>query len=139
VFKEFKKFVLRGNTVDLAVGIVVGAAFTAVINSLVKDLINPLVAVFYGGTKVSDLYFVVDGKKFLYGDALNALITFLIVAAVVFFFVVQPINKLNEFEDRRKTTDEATTKKCPECLSTVAAAATRCKYCTSKLAPKESS
>jgi large conductance mechanosensitive channel len=138
VFREFKKFILRGNTVDLAVGIVVGAAFTTVINALVKDLINPLVAVFYGGTKLTDLYFVVDDKKFLYGDALNSLITFLIVAAVVFFLVVQPINKLNELSAGRKTTDEPTTKKCPYCLSTIPTEASRCKFCTSRFEDKKS-
>ncbi|HEY1248102.1 MAG TPA: large conductance mechanosensitive channel protein MscL [Nitrososphaera sp.] len=138
MFREFKKFILRGNTVDLAVGIVVGAAFTTVINALVKDLINPLVAVFYGGTKLTDLYFVVDDKKFLYGDALNSLITFLIVAAVVFFLVVQPINKLNELSAGRKTTDEPTTKKCPYCLSTIPTEASRCKFCTSRFEDKKS-
>jgi large conductance mechanosensitive channel len=137
MLSEFKKFILRGNVVDLAVGIVIGAAFTSVINSFVKGIINPLVAVFYGGTKITDLSFSFDGKKFLYGDVLNNTITFLIVAGVIFFFVVQPINKLNEIAARRKDTGEPTTQKCPHCLSTIPAGAKRCKYCTAELRDKK--
>lgn len=138
MLNEFKKFILRGNVVDLAVGIVIGAAFTSVVNSLVKDLITPLVASIYHQQQFSDAYFTVAGSKFLYGDFINAAISFLIVAAVVFFLVVQPINKLNEIAMRSKGTEEPTTKKCPECLSVIPKDAARCKFCTSKLAKKSS-
>lgn len=133
MFKEFKKFVLRGNVVDLAVGVVIGAAFTTLVNALVKDFINPLVSVFYEGQEFSKAYFTFGGSQFLYGDLVNNLITFLIVAAVVFFFVVQPINKLSTMALGGKTTDEPATRKCPECLSEIAKEATRCKFCTAKV------
>ena len=93
MFREFKKFILRGNVVDLAVGIAIGAAFTTVVNSLVKGLIDPLVAVFYGGEKLASSSFAVNGKEFLYGDIINSVISFLVVALVIFFLVVeQPAN-----------------------------------------------
>jgi large conductance mechanosensitive channel len=133
MFKEFRKFILRGNVVDLAVGLVVGAAFTSVVNSLVKGVINPLIAILYGGTKLADLRYSVSGQTFSYGDVINSAITFLIVAAVVFFFVVQPINKLTERFISGKETPEDATKKCPFCLSAIPKQATRCKFCTSKL------
>src|SRR3990167_10879057 len=113
MFKEFKKFILRGNVVDLSVGIVIGAAFTSVVNAFVKDVIDPLVSLFYGGEKVSNLKVSIGGKDFLYGDLINNLVTFLIVAGVVFFFVVQPINKLAALTAKSKDTDEETTIKCP--------------------------
>jgi len=133
MFKEFRKFILRGNVVDLAVGVVIGAAFNSVVQSLVKDMITPVIAALGGSGHFADLSFTVRHSQFLYGDFLNTLISFLIVAAVVFFFVVQPINKLTELAQRNKTTDEPTTKKCPECLGVIPRAATRCMYCTSKL------
>lgn len=137
MYKEFKKFILRGNVVDLAVGIVIGAAFTSVVNSVVKDLITPLVASIYHQQQFSNAFFSFRGSKFLYGDFVNAFISFLIVAAVVFFLVVQPINKLNELAMRGKETDEPSTKKCDFCLSTIPAKATRCPDCTSKLSIKK--
>lgn len=133
MFREFKKFILRGNVVDLAVGVVIGAAFTSVVNAVVRDLINPLISVIYGQRQFTEAYFTINETKFLYGDLINAVITFLIVAAVVFFFVVQPINKLSELSFKSKTTDESTTRKCPYCLSTVPKAASKCMHCTSKL------
>ena len=134
MFKEFRKFILRGNVVDLAVGIVVGAAFNGVIQSFVKDMITPLVSAISGGhTQFKDYSFPFRGQIFNYGDFVNTLISFLIIAAVVFFFVVQPINKLTELADRRKDTEEPTTKKCPFCFSEVNKQASRCKFCTSKL------
>src|SRR5665213_3164120 len=96
MFKEFRKFILRGNVVDLAVGIVIGAAFTSVVNSLVANVITPLISTIYGGHEFSKAVFHLRGNVFGYGAVINAIISFLIVAAVVFFFVVQPINKLNE-------------------------------------------
>lgn len=137
MFKEFRKFVLRGNVVDLAVGIVIGAAFTTVVNSLVNNLITPLISVIYGGHSFAKAVFHLRGNEFGYGSVINALISFLIVAAVVFFFVVQPINKLNELTMRRKDTEEESTKKCEYCLSVVPKEATRCKFCTSKLQAKK--
>jgi len=133
MFKEFRKFVLRGNVVDLAVGIVIGAAFTSVVNALVNNIITPLIAVVYGGHAFSKAVFHLRGNEFGYGAVINALISFIIVAAVVFFFVVQPINKLNELTMRKKDTEEETTKKCDFCLSVIPKEATRCKFCTSKL------
>jgi large conductance mechanosensitive channel len=130
---EFRKFVLRGNALDLAVGVVIGAAFNGVVQALVRDILTPLISVVWGGRRFADKYFTVHHSQILYGDLLNALISFLLVAVAVFFFVVQPINKLNEYEERRKGTDEPTTKKCPHCLSVVPVKATRCKFCTSKL------
>lgn len=138
MFREFKKFILRGNAVDLAVGLVIGAAFTSVVNALVKGFINPLVSIFYDGVTFNQAHFSFSGEKFLYGELLNNLLTFLIVAAVIFFLVVQPINKLTEIANRGKNTDDPATKKCPFCLSEIAKDATRCKYCTSKLSEKPS-
>jgi large conductance mechanosensitive channel len=136
MFKEFKKFILRGNAVDLAVGLVIGAAFTSVVNALVKGIINPLVSIFYDGYTFNQAHYVFRGEKFLYGELLNNLITFLIVAAVVFFLVVQPINKLTALAQRGKDTDDPATRKCPFCLEEIPKEAARCRYCTSKV-PKE--
>jgi large conductance mechanosensitive channel len=133
MFKEFRKFILRGNAVDLAVGIVIGAAFTGLIQSIMNGIINPLVAIFYGGTQLTKLKYEISDKELLYGEVLNNLISFLIVAAVVFFFVVKPVNHLAERFARSKQTDEETTRKCPECLSEIPKEATRCKFCTAKI------
>ncbi len=102
MLKEFKQFLLRGNVVDLAVAVVIGAAFTAVVNALVKDLITPLIAAVGGQPDFSRLSFTVHGSVFLYGEFLNALISFVILAAVVFFLVVQPINHLVKLANRRR-------------------------------------
>ena len=133
MLQDFKKFILRGNVVDLAVAVIIGAAFTGIINSLVKDLITPLIAAIGGKPDFSNLYFAINHSKFMYGDFLNAVISFLILAAVIFFLIVQPINKLITYSNRNKSVDEPTEKKCPECLSTIPKAATRCAFCTSKL------
>ena len=133
MLKDFKKFILRGNTVDLAVAVVVGAAFGTIVTALVKDLITPLIAAIGGQPNFSDLTFTINGSKFLYGDFFNALISFVLIASVIFFFVVQPVNKLMAVSNRKKDTDDATTKKCPECLSEVPIKATRCAFCTSKI------
>lgn len=135
MLKEFRKFILRGNVVDLAVGVVIGAAFNGVVQSFVKDLITPLVSAISGGkTQFKDFSFTLHNQAFNYGDFVNTFISFLIVAAAVFFFVVQPINKLTELAARRKDTEEPTTKKCEFCLSEIPKEASRCKFCTSKLA-----
>ncbi len=133
MLNEFKKFILRGNVVDLAVGIAIGAAFTSLVNALVKDFVNPLVSIFYQGQEFSKAHISIRGAEFLYGDIINNLISFIIVALVVFFFVVQPINKLSELAFRSKTTDEPTTKKCPYCLGKIPKEATKCMHCTSTL------
>ncbi len=136
MFTEFKKFILRGNVVDLAVGVVVGAAFNSVVQALVKDMITPVISIFAGSSKFAESSFTVHGSQFLYGDFINALISFLAIAVVVFFFVVQPINKLSELAFRSKDTPESTTRKCPYCISKIPKNATKCMYCTSKVNPK---
>jgi len=134
MLKDFKKFILRGNTVDLAVAVVVGAAFGAIVSALVRDLITPLIAAIGGQPDFSKLQFSINGSRFLYGDFINAVIAFVIIAAVVFFFIVQPVNKLVARANRNKTTPEPSTIKCTECLSEIPKAATRCAFCTTKFA-----
>jgi large conductance mechanosensitive channel len=128
VLKEFKQFLLRGNVVDLAVGVVVGAAFGAVVSALVKDLITPLIAAIIKAPDFSGLYFTLNGSQFLYGDFINALISFVLVASAIFFFVVKPVNLLVA-RSRQESPVEATTKKCPECLSEIPIGARRCSHC----------
>ena len=129
MLSEFRAFVLRGNVVDLAVGVVIGAAFTSVVNALVKDLITPLIAAIGGSSDFGRLAFEVNGSRFAYGDFLNELITFLLVAAVVFFLVVKPMNTLLD-RFRPEPPPDAPTRDCPECLSAIPAAARRCAFCT---------
>lgn len=131
MLKDFKKFILRGNVVDLAVAVVVGAAFTAIVNSLVKDIITPLVGAFYNQKEFSKAFFTIHGSQILYGDFINAVISFLIIASIIFFLVVQPVNKLTAIAKRRdQPTPEPNTQKCPACLSEIPKAATRCAFCT---------
>lgn len=131
MLKDFKAFLLRGNVVDLAVAVVIGAAFGAVVTALVSDLLTPLIAI-PGKTDFSSLHFTINKSRFLYGHFINALIAFISIAAAVFFFVVRPINALMA---RRKTEPdvESTTRECPECLSNIPAAARRCAFCTAKV------
>jgi large conductance mechanosensitive channel len=136
MFNEFKKFILRGNVVDLAVGIAIGAAFTSFVNALVKDLVNPIVNIFYKGETFANAHITIRGSEILYGDLINAFISFVIVAAVIFFFVVKPINSLSEFAFKSKETGEPTSKKCPHCLGKIPKEATKCMYCTSNLTVK---
>jgi len=134
VLKDFKAFLLRGNVVDLAVAVVVGTAFTAVVTALVKDILTPIVAVIFGQPNFSNLKFTLNHSHFLYGDFINALIAFLMVATAVFFFVVQPVNALM----RRRRTEpdvESETRPCTECLSQIPRQARRCAFCTSEQAP----
>lgn len=133
MINDFKKFILRGNTVELAVAVVVGAAFGAVVTAMVKDLITPLLGAIGGQPDFSALTFTLNDSKFLYGDFLNALISFLLIATVIFFLVIQPLNKLNSISNRSKKPADPTEKKCPECLSAIPVAATRCAFCTSKV------
>lgn len=132
VIVGFKEFISRGNVVDLAVAVVVGAAFTALVTSLVENLLTPIIAAFIGEPDFSALSFTINGSEFLYGSFLNALIAFLSVAAAVYFFVVVPVNMLNE---RRTSDEEATHRDCPECLSEIPVAARRCAHCTTELKP----
>ena len=139
MFKEFRKFILRGNVVDLAVAVVIGAAFNSVVQSIVKNFINPLVTGFTGSTHtLAGVYsFHIRSHVFAFnwGDILNSIISFLLIAAVVFLFVVQPINKLQELANRNKKPAEPTDRKCPECLSAIPKAAKRCAFCTAKVTP----
>lgn len=136
-FSEFKKFILRGNVVDLAVAVVIGGAFNTVVQALVKDFITPLILAFTGGGEGVAGTFHIKGQAFNYGDFINVTISFLAISLVVFFFVVQPINKLSEFAARNKKTEDPTTKKCPECLSEIPKDARRCKFCTAILAASD--
>jgi large conductance mechanosensitive channel len=131
---EFKQFLLRGNVVDLAVGIVIGAAFAAVVQAAVTDLLTPLVAAIFGQPDFNALTFTVNGSTFRYGHFLNVLIAFITVALVVFFFVVKPINRLTELANRRESPDPST-RKCPQCISEIPIDARRCAFCTSEAAP----
>jgi large conductance mechanosensitive channel len=132
MLKEFRQFILRGSLVDLATAVVIGTAFTAVVNAVVKDLITPLIAAIGGKPDFSDLAFTINGSRFAYGDFLNALLAFLIVAAVVFFFVIKPVNTLLErFRPEPKVDQE--TRECPECLSDIPIGARRCAFCTSEV------
>jgi large conductance mechanosensitive channel len=128
MLKEFKQFLLRGNVVDLAVGVVIGAAFGAVVTALVKDLLTPLIGAIAKVPDFSGLAFTLNGSKFLYGEFINAIISFLLVAAAIFFFVVKPINVLIA-RSRKETPVDPTTKKCPECLSEIPLEARRCSHC----------
>jgi large conductance mechanosensitive channel len=130
--KGFRDFITRGNLIDLAVAVVIGTAFTAIVTAIVKDLITPLIAAIWGTHTFSNLSFKVHGSTFAIGDLINAIITFLIIAAVVYFLIVAPMAKLLS---RLHRDVEVTTRDCPECLSTIPIAASRCMYCTAQVAP----
>jgi len=129
----FKQFMLRGNVLDLAVAVVMGAAFTAVVTAFVKDLLTPLIAAIFGTPDFSAIGVTVNGSKLLVGDFMNALFAFLMVGVAVYFFVVLPVNAMTARMRRGEAPTDPTTKKCPECLSEVAIAARRCAFCTSQL------
>ena len=123
----FKKFLFRGNLIDLAVAVVIGVAFNAVVQAVVKDLITPLIAAIAGKHDFSRLTFKIHGSTFLYGEFINALLSFLIVAAVVYYLIVTPSERVMVLSQRNKV---ATERECPECLSSIPVAARRCKFCT---------
>ena len=127
--REFRDFVARGNVIDLAVAFVMGAAFSVVVSALVKDLLTPIIAAIVGKPDFSALFFTVNGSQFLYGDFIDAVITFLSVAVAVFFFVVKPINAMAAARARGQEPSDPTTKLCTECLSEIPIGATRCAYC----------
>jgi large conductance mechanosensitive channel len=129
----FKQFLLRGNVVDMAVGIVIGAAFGSVVTGLVKDLLTPLIAALVKAPDFSGLVFTLNGSKFLYGEFINALISFLIVAAAVYFFVVVPMNALMARMKKQEAPADPTSKKCGQCLSEIPIAAKRCAFCTQQV------
>jgi large conductance mechanosensitive channel len=131
MLKGFKDFISRGNVIDLAVAVVIGTAFAALVQSLVGDLLTPVVAALIGEPDFSDLTFTINGSVFHYGSFINAVITFLSVAAAVYFLVVAPLERIKEHGE-----DEgAGIRDCPECLSEIPVGARRCAHCTSALAP----
>jgi large conductance mechanosensitive channel len=134
MLKGFVAFLSRGNVVDLAVAVVIGAAFTGVVNALVKDLITPLIAALVGKPDFSALHFTINSSVFAYGDFLNAVVSFVIVAAAIYFLVVMPTQKLMALR-APKAADAPAITVCPECLSEIPAAAKRCKYCTAAVMP----
>ena len=134
MLNDFKQFLLRGNVVDLAVAVVIGAAFGAVITALVQDLLTPLIAAIGGQQDFSALDFTINDSTFRYGDFINKVITFVSIAAAVFFFVVVPINALIA-RSRREPPADPTTRKCPECLSEIPIDARRCAFCASAVSP----
>jgi large conductance mechanosensitive channel len=135
--KDFRQFLARGNLIDLAVAVVLGVAFGAVVTSLVEDLITPLIAAVFGKPDFSGLTFTINDSEFRYGEFINALLSFIVIAAVVFFFVIKPINALMD-RLRTEPADEST-RKCPECISDVPVEASRCAFCTAKIQPVKAS
>lgn len=133
MFNDFKAFILRGNVVDLAVAVVIGAAFKTVVDALVSDLITPILAMFGGRQSFRTLHFTINDSVFLYGDFLTQVLSFVIIAAVVFFFVVVPINKLMDLRKTEVAADPLT-RECPFCVSWIPAKAKRCPFCTSEVA-----
>jgi large conductance mechanosensitive channel len=133
MLKGLRQFLLRGNVIDLAVAVVVGAAFGAVVTALVKDLLTPLIAAIVGKPDFSAIQFEVNGSKFLIGDFVNAVVSFLLIGTAVYVFVVVPMNALTARMRRGEVPPDPTTRKCPECLSDVPVGARRCAFCTSAI------
>jgi len=131
--KGFRQFLMRGNVIDLAVAVVIGVAFGAVVTALVKDLMTPLIAAIVGKPDFSAIVFSIHGSRFLIGEFLNALVSFVLVAAAIYYFVVLPMNALTARLHRGDKPPDPTTKKCPECLSVIPVAARRCAFCTSQV------
>lgn len=132
MLKEFKQFLLRGNVVDLAVGVVIGASFGTVVNAVVTDLLTPLIAAIVKVPNFSSLKFTINGSQFMYGHFINTVIAFLLVATAVFFFVIKPINLIIA-KSKKETPTDPTSKRCKECLSEIPISATRCAFCTQKV------
>ena len=133
MLQGFKQFLLRGNVIDLAVAVVIGAAFGAVVESLVKGLLTPFIAAIVQAPDFSAIAFTINGSKFLVGDFLNALISFLMIALAIYLFVIVPVNALVARANRGAAPPDPTIKQCAECLSDVPIAAKRCRFCTSPL------
>jgi len=134
MWKEFKAFIARGNVIDLAVAVIIGAAFGAVIKALVADLITPLISI-PGTVSFAGMSATVRHSVFLYGDFLNELISFLLIALAIFFFVIKPLNALQARRNRGQADPDPTTRQCPECLSDIPLAARRCAFCTASVEP----
>ena len=132
LWNEFKAFILRGNVIDLAVAVVIGAAFGAIVLAFVKDLVTPLIAAIGGQPDFAGIYFTINHSKFLIGDFVNAVVYFLIIAAVIFFLVIKPINFLMTHRKEQVAADP-TTRECPFCLSVIPIKATRCAFCTEEV------
>ncbi len=126
MIQGFKQFIMRGNVIDLAVAVVIGAAFGALVTSMVEDLLTPLIAAIFGEPDFSDLRFTINGSEFMYGNFLNAVFSFATIAVAIYFFVVAPLNRL-------KGPAEVTTRECPECTSEIPLAARRCPQCTAQV------
>ena len=138
MFEGFRKFIMRGNVVDLAVAVVIGGAFTLVVNSLVDDVINPSLAAIVGKPDFSDLTITIRDSTIMYGSFITAIINFLLVAAAIYFFIIVPMNKMTARLQSGQGTPDPDTKQCPECLSTIPIAATRCAFCGISLVGKSS-
>ncbi len=132
MLQGFKNFIFKGNVVDMAVGVVIGVAFGNVTTAFIKDLVTPLIGALGGNPDFSAIYFTVNGSKFMIGDFLNVLISFLTIAAVIYFGVVMPMSKILKKMEAGKTQDP-TEKACPECLSLIPIKARRCKFCTASV------
>jgi large conductance mechanosensitive channel len=132
ILNEFKAFVLRGNVVDLAIAVVIGAAFSGIVAALVKDLITPLLAAIGGAPDFSAIYFTVNHSKFMIGDFINSVVTFLMIAAAIFFLVIKPLNWLMA-RRKQELPPDPTTRECPYCVSEIPIQATRCAYCTAEV------
>ena len=132
MLRDFKAFILRGNVIDLAIGVAIGAAFTAVVTSFTENMLTPLLAIPGDRASLAQLSFSISGAEFRYGRVLDSIVSFVIIAAVLFFFVVRPVNHLMA---RRKTETEveSTTRDCPECLSSIPVRARRCAFCTAEV------
>jgi len=133
MLKGFREFLFRGNVIDLAVAVVIGGAFGAVVTALVKDLITPLIASIVGKPDFSALTFTVNNSKFLYGDFLNAVVSFLLIAAAIYFLIIVPMSTIQNRLKKPEAAAAPTTKECPECLSTIPIGARRCAHCTTIL------
>ena len=133
MMSSFRQFILRGNVIDLAVAVVIGGAFGAVVAALVKDLLTPLIGAVVGTPDFSALVITINGSPFLIGDFINAVVSFLLVSAAVYYVIVVPVNAINARRNRGEAPPDPTTKKCPDCLSEVPVAARRCAFCTSTL------
>lgn len=132
ILKGFRDFILRGNVIDLAVAVIIGSAFNGIVTAFVKDLITPLIAAIGGKRDFSNIYFTINNSRFMVGDFINTLVSFLIVATVIYFFLVLPMNQIVKSIQSGKEKPEPNEKKCPECLSLIPLQAKRCKYCTSE-------
>ncbi len=135
VLKGFRDFILRGNVIDLAVAVVIGAAFKDIITAVVSDFITPLISAIGGKPDFSKFYFTINHSKFLVGAFVNTLISFLIISAIIYFFVVVPMNKIME-KAKRGEKSSPSDRSCPECLSIIPIKSLRCRFCTSKLKPE---